>query len=157
VQVLDLATRNVSIFPGSEGFYVGSWSPYNVQVHSWGELKKFDVPWGYWVWTPDSEGLLFAQTEQAKGIYRLTITNREWERIAGLDGVNVADQVNEAFLNLTADGQPAIMNDTSVVQTIPCSGRMSTSAAKLPSSFERGKVQPEGIVLEQWYALTSRW
>ena len=27
VQVLDLATRRVSILPGSEGFYVGSWSP----------------------------------------------------------------------------------------------------------------------------------
>ena len=65
VKVLDLATRRVSIFPGSEGFYVGSRSPdgkylvavaqnplrmmlYNVQTHSWSELRKFDVPWGYW-------------------------------------------------------------------------------------------------------------
>ena len=142
VQVLDLATRRVSILPGSEGFYVGSWSPdgqylvavaqnplrmmlYNVQNHSWTELKKFDVPWGYWVWTRDSKALLFAQigkenlstqTEQEGGIYRLTIADGKWERIAMLDGIHVADQLNESFLNLTADGQPAIMNDTSVVQ-----------------------------------------
>jgi eukaryotic-like serine/threonine-protein kinase len=133
VQVLDLATREISIFPGSEGFYVGSWSPdgkylvavaqnplrimlYNVLTHSWGELKRFDVPWGYWVWTRDSKSLLFAQTEQARGIYRLTIANRKWEFIASLDGINVADQGIEPYLNLTADGQPAIMNDTSVVQ-----------------------------------------
>lgn len=133
IQVLDLATRKVSIFPGSEGFYVGSWSPdgkllvavaqnplrmmlYNVQAHSWAELKKFDVPWGYWVWTRDSKSLLFAQTEQDKGIFRLTLAGRNWERIATLDGINIPDQLNEAFLNLTADGQPAIMSDTSVVQ-----------------------------------------
>jgi len=133
VQVLDLATRSVSIFPGSEGFYVGSWSPdgkylvalaqnplrmmlYNVQTHSWSELKRFDVPWGYWVWTRDSKFLLFAQIEQESGIYRLTIADDKWERIATLDGINVEDQENDSFLNLTADGQPAIMNDTSVVQ-----------------------------------------
>ena len=142
VQVLDLATRSVSILPGSEGFYVGSWSPdgqylvalaqnplrmmlYHVQTHSWSELKKFDVPWGYWVWTRDSKSLLFAQigkenlstqTEQESGIYRLTIADGKWGRVATLDGIHVKDQLNESFLNLTADGQPAIMNDTSVVQ-----------------------------------------
>jgi serine/threonine protein kinase/dipeptidyl aminopeptidase/acylaminoacyl peptidase len=133
IQVLDLATKKVSIFPGSEGYYVGSWAPdgkylvavaqnplrmmlYKVQTRSWGELKKFDVPWGYWVWAPDSKSLLLAETEQTRGIYRLTIADRKWERIASLDEINIADQMNEAFLNLTADGQPAIMNDTSVVQ-----------------------------------------
>lgn len=137
VQVLDLATRRVSIFPGSEGFYVGSWSPdgqylvalaqdplrmmlYKVQTHSWSELKSFDVPWGYWVWTRDSKSLLMGQmmgqTEQARGIHRLTIADGKWERIAALDGLTIKDMLNEGFLNLTVDGQPAIMNDTSVVQ-----------------------------------------
>jgi len=46
----------------------------------------------------------------------LTIADRKWERIATLDGIHVADQANESFLNLSADGRPAIMNDTSVVQ-----------------------------------------
>jgi len=133
VQMLDLATRKISIFPGSEGFYVGSWSPdgkylvavaqnplrmmlYNVQARSWSELKRFDAPWGYWVWTHDSKSILFAQTQQKTGIYRLTLSDAKWERLAPLDGFNINTQTGEGFLSLTADGQPAIMNDTSVVQ-----------------------------------------
>ncbi len=63
IQVLDLASRRVSVMPGSEGFYVGSWSPdgklmvavaqnplrmtlFHVGSRSWSELKKFDAPWG---------------------------------------------------------------------------------------------------------------
>ena len=46
----------------------------------------------------------------------MAIADGKWKRIATLDGIHVADQANESFLNLTADGQPAIMNDTSVVQ-----------------------------------------
>jgi serine/threonine protein kinase len=129
VQVLDLATRKLSIFPGSEGFYLGSWSPdgkylvavaqnptrmmiYNVQTQVWDELKKFE-DWGYWVWAFDSKSLLFAQNAKEKGVYRLTIANRKWERIATFDGITLPTQ---AFPSLTADGRPAIMNDTSVVQ-----------------------------------------
>jgi Tol biopolymer transport system component len=133
VQVLDLASRKVSVIPGSEGFYVGSWSPdgkymvavaqnplrmmlFNVQSQSWRELKKFDAPWGYWVWTKDSKSIFLAQTQREVGIYRLTVADGKWERVTGLEGINVADQLNQSFMNLTADGQPAIMNDTSVVQ-----------------------------------------
>jgi eukaryotic-like serine/threonine-protein kinase len=133
VQKIDLATRKVSVIPGSEGFYVGSWSPdgkymvavaqnplrmmlYNVQAGAWSELKKFKDPWGYWVWTRDSKAILFAQTLGERGIFKLTIANGNWERVAGLEGINTADEVNEGFMNLTADGDPAIMNDTSVVQ-----------------------------------------
>jgi Serine/threonine protein kinase len=131
IQVLDLATRKISLFPGSEGFYVGSWSPdgkylvavaqsptrlmiYNVETHAWAELKRFD-DWGYWVWAFDSKSLLFAQKDKdkEKGMYRLTIANRKWERIATFDGITLA---TNSFPSLAADGRPAIMNDTSVVQ-----------------------------------------
>jgi eukaryotic-like serine/threonine-protein kinase len=133
VQVIDLASRKISIVPGSEGLYVGSWSPdgnsmvavaqdplrlklYSVSSKSWRELKRFEAPWGYWVWALDSKSILFAQTLGVRGIYRLTISNGKWEREASLEGINTPDQLNQSFLNLTADGQPAIMNDTSVVQ-----------------------------------------
>jgi Tol biopolymer transport system component len=129
VQVLDLATRKLSTFPGSEGFYLGSWSPdgkylvavaqnptrmmiYNVQTQVWDELKKFE-DWGYWVWAFDSKSIFFAQTQKGKGIYRLTIADRKWERVATFDGITLP---TESFPSLTADGRPAIMNDTSVVQ-----------------------------------------
>jgi serine/threonine protein kinase/Tol biopolymer transport system component len=133
VQKIDLATRNISVIPGSEGFYVGSWSPngkylvavaqnplrmmlYNVQAGSWSELKKFKDPWGYWAWTRDSKAIFFAQTLGERGIFKLTVANGDWVRVAPLEGINITDQVNQSFMNLTADGDPAIMNDTSVVQ-----------------------------------------
>ena len=61
--MLDLATRKISIMPGSEGFYVPSWSPdgkymvamaqnpsrmvlYSAQSGTWKDLKKFESPVG---------------------------------------------------------------------------------------------------------------
>ncbi len=133
IQVLDLASRRVSVMPGSEGFYVGSWSPdeklmvavaqnplrmmlFHVGSRSWSELKKFDAPWGYWVWTRDSKSLFFAQAADPAGIYRLTVADGRWDRLAGLEGIHISDGFNQGFLSLTADGQPTGMNDTSVVQ-----------------------------------------
>ncbi len=131
IQRIDLATKAVSVTPGSKGFYVGSWSPdgkhmvaiaqdplrimlYDVQAQVWTELKRLETHWGFWVWTRDSKAILLAQNKGDKGIYRLTIENGKWERVASLDGITTSDQVQ--VLSLTADGQPAIMADTSVVQ-----------------------------------------
>jgi hypothetical protein len=133
VQQIDLTTRKVSVLPGSEGFYVGSWSPdgkhmvavaqnplrmmlFDVSSQTWKPLHQFKDPWGYWVWTRDRSALFFAQTLGDRGIFKLTIANGQWERVASLEGINMADQVNEAFMNLTVDGDPAVMNDTSVAQ-----------------------------------------
>lgn len=61
IKVLDLATRKISIMPGSEGFYVPSWSPdgkhlvaiaqnpsrmvlYSAESGTWRDLRKFEVP-----------------------------------------------------------------------------------------------------------------
>ena len=74
IKVLDLATRKISIMPGSEGFYVPSWSPdgkymvaiaenpsrmvlYSAQSSTWKDLKKFELPWGYWVWANDGKSV----------------------------------------------------------------------------------------------------
>jgi serine/threonine protein kinase len=133
VQQIDLATRKVSVIHGSEGFYVGSWSPdgrrmvavaqnplrmmlFDVQSKTWKLLHQFKDPWGYWVWTRDSSALFLAQTLGDRGIFKLTIATGRWERVTSLEGINMVDQVNESFMNLTVDGDPAIMNDTSVAQ-----------------------------------------
>jgi eukaryotic-like serine/threonine-protein kinase len=132
IEVFDLATRKLSLMPGSEGFYVPSWAPdgrymvalaqnpsrmmlYSAQTRTWKELKRFDTPWGYWVWSGDSKFLYFAMTHDQPGIYRLTIPDGKWERVATFDGLNVNPDF-EPFLSLTADDQPALMSDTSVVQ-----------------------------------------
>lgn len=84
IKVLDLATRKISIMPGSEGFYVPSWSPdgkymvaiaqnpsrmvlYSAQSGTWKDLRKFESPWGYWVWSNDSKSVYLAMTAAETG------------------------------------------------------------------------------------------
>jgi hypothetical protein len=50
------------------------------------------------------------------GIYRLTIGDGKWNRVAKFDGLTVNTDGWEGFPSLTADGELAVMNDTSVVQ-----------------------------------------
>ena len=119
--------------PGSEGFYVPEWSPdgkymvamaqnpsrmmlYSTQSGAWKELKKFDLPWGYYIWSSDSKSLYMAFIAAERGLYRLAIADGKWELLGKLDGLNIGADELEGFLSLTAEGQPAIMSDTSVVQ-----------------------------------------
>jgi hypothetical protein len=120
--------------PGSQGFYVPEWSPdgkymvamaqnpsrmmlYSTQSATWKELKKFELPWGYYVWSSDSKSLYMAVVGAEPGLYRLAIVDGKWERLGKLDGLNYySDELEGGFLSLSPDGQPAIMSDTSVVQ-----------------------------------------
>jgi WD40-like Beta Propeller Repeat len=131
IRILDLATRTISMMPGGETFYVPIWSPdgkylvailpnpsrmmlYTAETKTWKELKLFDAPWGYWIWSNDSKSLVIAAVQGKNGIYRLTVPDAAWEKVSGLEGVN-AHPV-DALLSLTPDGQPAIMNRTGVTQ-----------------------------------------
>ena len=75
---------------GSEGFYVPAWSPdgkymvamaqnpsrmmlYSTQSGTWKELKKFDLPWGYYIWSRDSKSVYMAVVAGEPGLYRLAI------------------------------------------------------------------------------------
>lgn len=137
IKVLDLATRKISIMPGSEGFYVPSWSPdgkhlvaiaqnpsrmvlYSAGSGTWRDLRKFEVVWGYWVWSNESKSVYIAMTAAElgfePGIYRLTIADGAWNQIAKFDGLTLSRSGAENFPSLTTDGRLAIMNDTSAVQ-----------------------------------------
>jgi serine/threonine protein kinase/Tol biopolymer transport system component len=132
IHVLNLASRELSVMPGSEGLYVPSWSPdgeflvaiaqepsrmmlYTARTKTWKELKQFDALWGYWIWARDSKSLYMAMMQGQDGIYKLTAPQGVWQKISSLEGANVHDPA-EAFLSLTVDGNPAIMSDTSVAQ-----------------------------------------
>jgi eukaryotic-like serine/threonine-protein kinase len=137
LNVVNLATRKVSLMPGSEGFFVPSWSPdgqymaamaenpsrmviYSVRSGTWKDSKIFQAPWGYSVWSPDSKSLYIAMKDAAPGeepgIYRLTIADTQWQQIAKFDGLTVSSDGWEGFPSIAPDGQVAIMSDTSAVQ-----------------------------------------
>jgi eukaryotic-like serine/threonine-protein kinase len=131
IQIVDLATHKVSAMPGTEGYYLPSWSPdgkymvaiavhpsrmmlYTAETKTWRELKSFDVPWGYWVWSRDSKSLYTALVDYQKGMYRLSVPDGKWEKLGGMERLDLRDR--DSFVSLTADGQPAIMSHTGVAQ-----------------------------------------
>lgn len=137
IQVLDLASKKVSVWPGSEGTYVPSWSPdgkymvaianppkrmvvYSRGTRTWRTLKQFGADWGYWRWSGDSKSILMAKTAaepgEQPGIYRLDIADGKWALIAMFNGLSVSSNGAENLLSITPDGRVAMMSDTSVVQ-----------------------------------------
>jgi Tol biopolymer transport system component len=138
IKVLDLATRKISIMPGSEGFYMPTWSPdgkymvadvqdpkrlvlYSAQAGTWKTLRTFDRPFGTWAWSNDSTFLYLdmpnAGPEQPAGIYRLTVPDGAWSSITSYDRLTVSGTAGQgAFPSVTSDGQPVIMINTSFDQ-----------------------------------------
>ncbi|MGC2619894.1 MAG: protein kinase [Acidobacteriaceae bacterium] len=128
--VVDVASRKVTPLAGAEKYYVACWSPdgkslvamarnplrmmiYTTASGKWRELRRFDAPWGYYAWAPDSRSIYFDQTETLPGLYRLSVPSGAWQRIGDIPGMG---SVSDAFVSVTADGQPAVMNHTGVAQ-----------------------------------------
>jgi len=138
IKVLDLATRKISVMPGSQGIIGPRWSPdgkymvaagynptrvvlYSAQTGTWKVLRISDRPSGNWVWSKDSQLLYFdmpdSGPEQVRGFYRLAIADGAWSRMAGYDRLAVIGNAGQGvFPSITSEGHPAIMIDTSVDQ-----------------------------------------
>jgi eukaryotic-like serine/threonine-protein kinase len=137
IKILELATRKVSIMTGSEGYYVPSWSPdgkymvaiaqnpsrmvlYSAQSGDWKDLRKFEAPWGYWVWSNDSKSIYIAMADPEPGFepgfYRLSVPDGTWSPIATFNGFNISHDPLERFPSITLDGRVTMMSDASAVQ-----------------------------------------
>ncbi len=134
IEVIDLATRQISGMPKGEGYYYPSWSPdgkylvamaenpgrmalYSAATKTWKDLRAFPEQWGFWSWATDSNSLymaLFLGTA-TDGVYRMTIPRGEWEKLTGVEGINPGNSV-ETFVSLTREGQPAVMSRTGAAQ-----------------------------------------
>jgi serine/threonine protein kinase/Tol biopolymer transport system component len=134
LEIIDLASRRISLMPGSEGYYYPSWSPdgkylvamaenparmvlYSKATGTWKDLHAFPEQSGFWAWSPDSNSLYMAlfQTKESDGIYRMTIPRGGWEKLSGVEGINPASSV-ESFVSLTREGQPAVMSRIGAAQ-----------------------------------------
>jgi dipeptidyl aminopeptidase/acylaminoacyl peptidase len=132
IQVLDLASRKLSIMAGSQGLYVPSWSPngkylvaigqnpsrlslYSSDTQTWRELKRLDVEWSWFVWTNDSKSLYVSLTQGENGLYRLTVPQGGWEKLNDLR-IDLPRDPMAGFISVTQEGQPAIMSDTGIAQ-----------------------------------------
>jgi len=132
IQVLDLASRKLSIMAGSQGLYVPLWSPngkylvaigqspsrlslYSSDTQTWSELKRFDVEWNWFVWTNDSKSLYVSLSQGENGLYRLTVPQGSWEKLSDLK-IDLTRDPMAGFISVTPEGQPAIMSDTGIAQ-----------------------------------------
>jgi Tol biopolymer transport system component len=134
IELVDLATRQISAMPRSEGYYYPSWSPdgrylvamaenparmalYSTATKTWKDLHAFPEQWGFWSWGPDSNSLYMAVFlgKASDGIYHMTIPQGGWEKLTGVEGINPADGT-EGFVSLTREGQPAVMSRTGAAQ-----------------------------------------
>jgi serine/threonine protein kinase/Tol biopolymer transport system component len=128
--VVDLESRKATPMAGGEKFYIPAWSPdgkylvamareplrmviYSAATKQWRTLMQFDAPDGFYAWSPDSRIIYFSQTQAHAGMYRLSVPDGRRERLSDIPDTTV---FNEAFVSVTADGQPAIMSPAGAEQ-----------------------------------------
>ena len=137
IKVLDLASKKVSLWPGTQGKYIPSWSPdgkymmavanppkrmvvYSRETKTWKVLKQLEGDWGFWRWSGDSKSIVMEKTiaepGEKPGIYRLNIADGKWTLVAPFNGLSVSSDWSAPFVSITPDGRLAMMSDTSVVQ-----------------------------------------
>jgi dipeptidyl aminopeptidase/acylaminoacyl peptidase len=130
---VDVASRKVSLMPNTEGLTSPSWSPdgrflvalaqnpsrmmlFSAKTKAWTVLTKFQAPRGFWVWSGDSKSLYMGLVQGQNGIYRITVPDGKWEKVADLDGGYVGVGLGDSRVSLTPDGQPAMVTYTGVAQ-----------------------------------------
>ena len=126
---VDLKSRKVLLEPDTQGLLWSSWSPdgkyrwsyaeqpsrmmlYSSKTRTWKLLTQIQEPVDSGTWARDSKSVFIKMIQGRKGIYRLTVPDGKWEKVSDLAGT----YVESGGLNLTADGQPAMMFTTGVGQ-----------------------------------------
>jgi eukaryotic-like serine/threonine-protein kinase len=127
---VDLESRRVRPMPGAEKYYIPAWSPdgkylaamareplrmviYSAATKQWRTLYRFSAPDGYYAWSPDSRTIYFSETQASAGMYRLSVPDGASQRVSDIPNTG---PMNEAFVSVTADGQPAIMSPAGAEQ-----------------------------------------
>ena len=128
--VADVESGKAIPMPGGEKFYIPAWSPdgryllamareplrmviYSAATKQWRTLMQFDAPEGFYAWSPDSRFIYFTQTQTHAGMYRVSVPEGARQRVADIPDIGV---INEEFVSVTADGQPAIMGHAGAAQ-----------------------------------------
>jgi len=127
--VADLETGRVTPMPGGKEFFNAKWSPdgrylaantydqglviYSSATKEWRTLTKFDDEMGFYAWAPDSLGIYVTQPHMHPGMYRVSVPDGVRKRVSDIPDI---PWWNDAFVSVTADGQPAIMANAGASQ-----------------------------------------
>jgi Tol biopolymer transport system component len=130
VRIVDLATKQVSTLPGSQGMYSPRWSPdgrFILAVFTGAHgLKMFDIgkqQWrpvlspgpeilGFPEWSKDSQFIYYLRfnSAQDKGLYRVRARGGEPERVADLKDFSLGGWFN-AWMTLDPGDAPLVVRD----------------------------------------------
>ena len=126
IHLLDLKTRQISTFPGSEGLYSPRWSPdgryiaalrvgsetlqiLDVRSKMWTELAKIVV--GFPTWSRDSKYIYFDSLESIPNLYRVRIADRSLQKVASLGGIRLAPTFGGNLTGLAPDDSPLVVRN----------------------------------------------
>jgi len=135
IRILDLRTRRVSKLPGSEELSEPRWSPDGrfvvataLSQHRWRDpgVVIFDFKSGKWTgfekdpidnkwFSADGQYYYFDKyVDNDPAIFRIRVSDRKLERVAGLKDIRRAQSVSGWWMGLTPDGSPMVLRDTSI-------------------------------------------
>jgi eukaryotic-like serine/threonine-protein kinase len=125
VRILDLATKNVSEVPGSQGFFSPRWSPderhltsfsadsktlllFDFQTQKWMELATGSLGWLNW--SHDSQYVYMLDSQNKDAVVRIRISDKKIEQVADLKDVVTTGRYGAA-LSLAPDDSPVLLRD----------------------------------------------
>jgi Tol biopolymer transport system component len=126
VHVLDLASRQVSSLPGSEGFYSPRWSPdgryvsafsadsktlllFDFQTKKWTELASGSLSWLNW--SHDSQYVYVLDFRGKNAVVRIRVSDHKAEQVVDLKNLVTVGRYG-GWLALAPDDSPLLLRDT---------------------------------------------
>lgn len=128
IQVLDLATSQVKVLPGSENLFSPRWSPDGRYIAAltadFKTLLRFDVAartWTTWIETPESTISFPSWSSDSRYLYyenvgeyrRVSLSNSRSELVASFKNLRLSGGRWGTWGGLAPDGSPLFVRDTS--------------------------------------------
>jgi Tol biopolymer transport system component len=125
IRILDVASRQVSSLPGSNGLYSPRWSPdgryvsafsgdskllllFDFQTQKWTELARGSLSWLNW--SHDGQFVYVLDFRERSAVLRIRVSDRKNEDVVDLRDFHATGRYGTA-LALTPDDQPLLLLD----------------------------------------------
>jgi len=127
VYQVDLKTRNVTKYPGSDGLWVPRWSPdgryvvarsldsqslklFDSRTQAWTELVT-GVYLGFMNWSADGRCVYYLRRGREPAVLRVRIADRKIEEVASLRNVRQTGFRGAVWMGLAPDDSPLLLRD----------------------------------------------